>query len=583
MQSYPAGWEKALNSLHRKEIKVSIAAIDYIEKELISVSTKADLYSSGTVSIGGCVAKEIDLVVRPKGSIPRMAEIRVYVRLVGDGVATDWLPKGVYYIDTRKTDYSTGIMTIHGYDAMLKAEQVYLGEVDLEPWPQSMNTVAVNIANRMGLVLDPRTKINAGLLAAYPLGLTMREMLGYIAVANAGNWVITDTGTLRLVPLKPSATVDVDVGMNAISMDTAPALAAITGVRLWKDDETAYFAGDTTGYVLEADCPWVTNAMAASVLNELSGYAYQPYDAKGAAVDVAAELGDTVSIGGVVSVIAYADTNYDPLCPTDIGAPADEELDHEYPYLTKQERESARVIVVANSAKSQADNLTNRVVKAETNITKNSEQIALRATKKELAEGLGNYYDKDETEALVQLQSDFIIAAVRGAYSTKEETESLVKTESDRSTSLHMDNRAMILETIESLVKTSDYEEFKKSTETQLSLVPGQIDMSFRSASEQINGVDGDLQSKFTELYKYLHFRGETAITIGSGNSAITLEIDNETGIAFRKNGEQIGLWDGDNFYTGNIVVKVNERAQFGNFAWIPRSDGSLVFGKVGG
>ena len=51
----------------------------------------------------------------------------------------------------------------------------------------------------------------------------------------------------------------------------------------------------------------------------------------------------------------------------------------------------------------------------------------------------------------------------------------------------------------------------------------------------------------------------------------------------FKKNGVQFGLWDGENFYTGNIIIGVNERAQFGNFAFVPRSDGSLSFLKVGG
>ena len=67
---------------------------------------------------------------------------------------------------------------------------------------------------------------------------------------------------------------------------------------------------------------------------------------------------------------------------------------------------------------------------------------------------------------------------------------------------------------------------------------------------------------------------------IGSGNSAITLTLDNEM-IVFKKNGQPFGWWDGNEFHTGNIVVEVNERAQFGNFAFVPRSDGSLSFLKV--
>lgn len=132
-------------------------------------------------------------------------------------------------------------------------------------------------------------------------------------------------------------------------------------------------------------------------------------------------------------------------------------------------------------------------------------------------------------------------------------------------------------------VKNTTHEEFKESISAELSVLASEISMKFVTATEQITTVDGDLQSKFAQLYKYIQFSGDTAISIMSGNSEITLEIDNEKGISFKKNGVQFGLWDGENFYTGNIVVQVNERAQFGNFAFIPRSDGSLMFLKVGG
>lgn len=141
----------------------------------------------------------------------------------------------------------------------------------------------------------------------------------------------------------------------------------------------------------------------------------------------------------------------------------------------------------------------------------------------------------------------------------------------------------IILSALESYVETSNYEEFKEVVESQLQVMSDEIAMNFTTTIEQITNVDGDLQSKFTELYKYIRFSGETAITIGSGDSSITLEIDNETGIVFKRNEIPFGRWDGENFYTGNIVIEVNERAQFGNFAFVPRSDGSLSFLKVGG
>lgn len=132
-------------------------------------------------------------------------------------------------------------------------------------------------------------------------------------------------------------------------------------------------------------------------------------------------------------------------------------------------------------------------------------------------------------------------------------------------------------------VKTDEYGDFKEYAESQFKVTPESIGIAFNSASERIDTVDGEWQTFKDTFSKYIKFTSETAITIGSGDSAITLEIDNETGIIFKKNGEPFGRWDGNDFYTGNIVVEVEERAQLGNFAFVPRSDGSLSFLKVGG
>ena len=81
-------------------------------------------------------------------------------------------------------------------------------------------------------------------------------------------------------------------------------------------------------------------------------------------------------------------------------------------------------------------------------------------------------------------------------------------------------------------------------------------------------------------MSKYIRYSID-GIEIGEEGNTLTLHLDNDM-IEFRKNGTPIGWWDGYDFHTGNIMVEVNERAQFGNFAFVPRSDGSLMFLKVG-
>lgn len=139
----------------------------------------------------------------------------------------------------------------------------------------------------------------------------------------------------------------------------------------------------------------------------------------------------------------------------------------------------------------------------------------------------------------------------------------------------------IILSALQSYVETSNFEQYKETVSTQLQILADEITMNFTSTTERITDVDGDLQNKFAEVYKHIAF-SENGITIGAGENAMSLELDNDM-ISFKKNGVQFGWWDGVDFHTGNIVVEVNERAQFGNFAFVPRSDGSLMFLKVGG
>lgn len=382
MQSLPSGWEEARSGQYRMETKATIAGVEYNESDLFSVTTRASLFRDGTVGIGGCVAKELSMTVMPKGDIPRMAEICLYVRPLADGIETEWLPKGVYYIDTRDSDEVTGLMTINAYDAMLKGEVAYWVEGDQDEWPKPAADVVSEIAGLMGVPVDARSTIQ-NIPVEFPNDLTMREVLGYIAAAHGGNWTITDSGALRLVSLVGEAVAQIsdgdigsvsylidesgnvlsigdtrlvvarngviDVGKNAYSLNVSAPLDGITGVKLWYDDDRAFFSGNESGRVLEADCLWATQAVANYVLSVVDGYAHQPFSASGALLDPTAELGDGVSVGGVVSIICEMNTIYDPLCTSDIGAAFDKEVDHEYPYLTRNEKEMRRKVSLGKS------------------------------------------------------------------------------------------------------------------------------------------------------------------------------------------------------------------------------------------
>ena len=200
-------WQQMLaDPAHAVEAKLKIAGVEYGEDQIVrkSLVVYGGLYS--TFGIGNCCARQIDFEIYPQGTIPRQAKIEVYMRLRLGEQVSEWIPKGVFFFSTRKTDRVTGVLSVHGYDSMLKAEQTWLdSSYDAETWPMPVATAVNDIAARMGVAVDSRTVLDAAFPMQYPVDdkgdMTMREALGRIAVANAGNWIITDEGKLLLVGL----------------------------------------------------------------------------------------------------------------------------------------------------------------------------------------------------------------------------------------------------------------------------------------------------------------------------------------------------------------------------------------------
>lgn len=207
MHSVSDIWRRLLaHSAHQTEVKLTIAGQDYGHESIVQSSLRIYGGLFSTFGIGNCCARQIDFEIIPKGSIPRQSKIEVFARLRLGEEVSEWIPKGVFFFSTRQTDRQTGVLSVHGYDAMLKAEETWLdSSYDEESWPMPVWTAVNDIAARMGVEIDSRTTLNTSFPVQYPADeegdMTMREVLGRIAVSNAGNWIITDEGKLLLVGL----------------------------------------------------------------------------------------------------------------------------------------------------------------------------------------------------------------------------------------------------------------------------------------------------------------------------------------------------------------------------------------------
>lgn len=122
-------------------------------------------------------------------------------------------------------------------------------------------------------------------------------------------------------------------------------------------------------------------------------------------------------------------------------------------------------------------------------------------------------------------------------------------------------------------------EDQAEEMDTRFSVEAGKVEAQFTVVNESIDDLGEVVNSRYTKNI----VENVNGISITDSDGVYEIQLDNVDGVTIRKNGEIRSQLVDDDFYTGNIVVKTNEKAQFGNFAFVPRSDGSLSFLKVGG
>lgn len=130
-------------------------------------------------------------------------------------------------------------------------------------------------------------------------------------------------------------TVGVNVAKRAYDVNISPQFDGYSAVRIYvgtdeDGNDIVYEAGNVNGRVLEIQNPFGTQAMANNILSDIRGYQYQPLSANSALLDPSAEMGDGVTVNGVYTGIFVRSTQFGRLMASDISAPTDEEIAHEY-------------------------------------------------------------------------------------------------------------------------------------------------------------------------------------------------------------------------------------------------------------
>lgn len=185
-------------------------------------------------------------------------------------------------------------------------------------------------------------------------------------------------------------------------------------------------------------------------------------------------------------------------------------------------------------------------------------------TDADVAGDMGSKSELDKTTR--QIRNEYSLNTLNAVQVAEKRLETLIEQTSDH-----------IKQEVSKTYTTND--QLSEAISSSLTQFEDQFLFEFSSLKRTVDANDAEARTQLEEIYSYISFENGN-IKLGAADSVITLTLENDM-IVFKKNGVQFGWWDGVDFHTGNIVVEVNERAQFGNFAFIPRSNGSLSFLKV--
>lgn len=358
MQTVSTLFNTLLAGVHTLEwqVKVTGTATVFGMSDIANLQIYGGFMPESEMSIGGTVARSMRLRVydpteTKTSTVPTMGELVVECRVKNtSGTTSEWLAQGVFYVDTRKVDTAKvggnpKYTEFYCYDAMLKAEQPY----DFSGIPSSDHLlydykVAADIATKMGLTIDSRTTFEWALFPKRTDQYTCRETLSAIAAMNAGNWVITAEGKLRLIPLSSSNSL-VTLGDSVVtSWDTQPGFGSIETVVL-SDDYGNEYTADTgdSGSTFNAYCYCGNDTIALAILTALNAVDYHPYKGK-VILHPAMETGDVVTRDGVAYQLGAISFTANGLYICSVEMPGGEDVNHEYPFSPEQDRTTNRHI-----------------------------------------------------------------------------------------------------------------------------------------------------------------------------------------------------------------------------------------------
>lgn len=283
-------------------VKALIDGVEYDNSVIVDFTVENSISSIDGFELGTAIPSKLVISLRTKRIIPENAKIIPYLSLVLSGLtweqatypwedmhitweggSSDWIPLGEFYVDSREK--VNDVWTFTCYDKLVFSDVAYVSALS---YPTSMQNVWDEICTSLGYTYDDSVVINqAYQVPVAPTGYTKRQVMGYIAGANAANVITGKDGTIRFQRFT-SASIPVFEMKSSdyVRVKQTNPVKTFTRVVVTynTEDQLTYEAGEgDENHTLNMENPLMNQTMTNNLINELDGFSYLPVtmDARG--------------------------------------------------------------------------------------------------------------------------------------------------------------------------------------------------------------------------------------------------------------------------------------------------------------
>lgn len=314
-------------------LKADIDGVEYGQNKIVDFVVERSIVPGDEFEIGATVISKLTLRLKTNSEIPPNAKIVLYLAMSTESMTwmdaniawqdatfpwigghSEWMPLGEFYVDTRER--VNNVWVYECYDKLVFANVPYISSLT---YPTNMKAVWDEICTRLGYEYDESVQIKPYPITAGPAGYTYRQVMGYIASANAASVIVKKDGIVSFRRFDTSIEPTIEfTRSDYIRVAQTNPIKTYTRILLVYDTEENLFyeAGkgdeDHTLYVIN---PFGSQQMANDLLSKLNGFSYVPIemDARGYPH---LDAGDLISFDQLESMawidadIAWEDANF---------------------------------------------------------------------------------------------------------------------------------------------------------------------------------------------------------------------------------------------------------------------------------